>query len=412
MHLLNKLSNESDGKNILLLQGPVGPFFSRFTDHLTSCGHNVQHVVFHAGDYFFSRPKQRVVCFGGGQKWRQWLTEKLDSKQIDVIIFYGSERPAHKIACELGKLHNVEIISLEEGYIRTGYITVEKFANNSNSPLAGKIPDVSFRPMKKAKDLLETKNNMLLIYYYGTLYFNFRGWFSSAKQRELFHRHVPLVVEWGRWIRNIYRKLTTQNKNDIIVHKILNQWSEKYFIIPLQVAADVNLQNAAMGWDTPRLIKQSIISFAKAAPSDMKLVFKVHPMERGHSRIAPLVVKLAKQHNVSDRVIVIDDGSLGEITSQSAGMITINSSSGLSAIFHGVPLLVIGKAIYTNSVLAVCANGEPNFDEFWNSKHVATPEFRKTYLSWIVEKALVPGDYYSGQGIDLACKSISEKIFN
>src|SRR3546814_3668112 len=81
---------------------------------------------------------------------------------------------------------------------------------------------------------------------------------------------------------------------------------------------------------------------------------------------------------IADRVDVIDIGSLGLLTRHSAGMITINSTSGLSAIFHGVPLLVIGDALYANDKLAVCGNGQPNFDAFWTCGHRVSAAIRRS----------------------------------
>src|SRR3546814_3667063 len=99
------------------------------------------------------------------------------------------------------------------------------------------------------------------------------------------------------------------------------------------------------------------------------------------------------------RVDVIDIGSLGLLTRHSAGMITINSTSGLSAIFHGVPLLVIGDALYANDKLAVCGNGQPNFDAFWTCGHRVSAAIRRRYLSWIRATCLQAGDYYAEAGI-------------
>ncbi len=109
---------------------------------------------------------------------------------------------------------------------------------------------------------------------------------------------------------------------------------------------------------------------------------------------------------------VLDAGSMGLLTKHSAGMITINSTSGLSAIFHGVPLLVVGKALYSNPVLATCSFGEPDFDNFWHSRWVAPVEVRRSYIAWIKRLALKRGDFYSPDGIAMACEAVSDKIYN
>jgi len=42
-------------RNVLLLQGPIGPFFSRFGDDLAARGFAVTKINFNGGDRFFYR---------------------------------------------------------------------------------------------------------------------------------------------------------------------------------------------------------------------------------------------------------------------------------------------------------------------------------------------------------------------
>lgn len=245
---------------------------------------------------------------------------------------------------------------------------------------------------------------------YGMFYYVTRTLFSFGKQRELYHRHISPLPEIFYWLRNAYRKLSAQRSDFPQIQNLLEHWDGKYFLVPLQVAADCNLQQAALGWNSHRLISAVLRSFAQTAPQDARLVFKIHPMERGHSNLTPLIHSTAKIHGVGDRVNVIGTGSLGLLARHAAGMITINSTSGLSAIFHGIPLMVIGKAVYANPHLAVCAHGNPDFDAFWTHNQVASEGMRKGYLAWLKHVALKPGDFYVSEGINLACEGILAKL--
>src|SRR5690606_36971094 len=113
---------------------------------------------------------------------------------------------------------------------------------------------------------------------------------------------------------------------------------------------------------------------------------------------------------VEKRVDVIDTGSLGLLTRHCAGMITINSTSGLSAIYHGAPLMVVGQAFYANEALATCARGKPDFDAFWTGGHVADAQLRQTYLAWLRKVSLRAGDFYVREGMELACQGVLETI--
>lgn len=400
---------------IVILQGPVGPFFDRLGRFLESRGFRIEHFVFHAGDRFFtSRNRRRFEGTLAG--WERYFKHFLEQDRPDCIICFGSERPIHRVARSLARQHDVPLLSLEEGYIRPGFVTVEEGGNNASSPLAGKLPDDEFERemvterVKRAVDY-RSFNRMG---YYATLYYVIRTFFSSRQARELYHRRFFPPAEVFCWLRNGYRKVFHRGADNPIIHRLLEHHPGQYFLVPLQVAADSNLQKAALGWDSLSLITSLVTSFARSAPESARLVFKVHPLERGHNRYEDEITEIATRQGVADRVELIDTGSMGMLARHAAGMITINSTSGLSAIHHGIPLLVVGRALYEHPELAICGAGKPDFDQFWhvhdNENAVAPVEVRYRYLDWIRYQALVPGDFYQKDGIDQACEGIYAKL--
>lgn len=396
-------------ERVLLLQGPVGPAFKRLQNSLADQGVDAWRVCFNVGDLAFSSRNKRISFFGNQAEWHDWLDGVLSSGRIDTIILFGSERIAHQTAREIAPKHGVKIIALEEGYIRPGLITIENSGNNATSPLAGQLAPPGFiAPEEPAQ--LEDFKSLKVMSFYGALYYTamMACWFCQP--RDLFHRKLSLLPEAFFWTRNLARRVFDRNRNFSTIQNLLEHYDGRYFVVPLQVAQDSNMKGAALGWNSVRLIAESLRSFAQSAPANTRLVFKIHPMERGHSNHAPLIRSTAAALGIEHRVDVIDTGSLGLLTRHAAGMITITSTSGLSAIFHGIPLLVIGKTVYTNPHLATCAHGAPDFDTFWTSRHVADPEVRKSYIAWIRATALEPGDYYAAKGIELVCQAVFKKI--
>jgi len=395
---------------VLLLQGPAGPFYKKLQGFLEAKNFDVWRVCFNAGDQLYSSRKNRISFWGNKAEWRDFFANLLVPGDVECIILFGSERPAHKIARDVAAAVGVRVIALEEGYIRPGNITIEDGGNNANSPIAGQMPPNDYiYPIDIRKNLPENKSHRSMVWY-GAFYYMARTIFSIGKQRELFHRNITPLPEIFYWGRNACRKLTAQRREFPKIQNLLEHWDGKYFLVPLQVAADGNLQQAALGWNSHRLISSVLRSFSSAAPRDARLIFKIHPLERGHSNLAPLIMSAARILGVEDRVNVICTGSLGLLARHAAGMITINSTSGLSAIFHGIPLMVIGNAVYANPRLAVCARGNPDFDAFWSQKHVASEAVRKAYIAWLREMALMLGDFYASDGIDLACEGILTKL--
>lgn len=406
-------SDDARTQRILMLQGPVGPFFQHLQAFLVDEGHDVSRVCFNAGDLWFSSPQGRVRFPGGAEQWQGWIESQLGSGGYDSMILFGSERPAHRVAIETARRCGVRTISLEEGYMRPGFITVEEGGNNAGSPAAGLLPPPEYEPPATLAPPA-TGDAFRAMLRAGTLYYAVRGFCTHGRQRELFHRDTPLLRESFFWCRNYIRRLRGSDRDYALVQRLLEHHDGGYYLVPLQVDADANLKRAALGWTTARLVSEAILSFARAAPEDRRLAFKIHPMERGHNRLTPMIRDLAAAEGVADRVDVIETGSLGLIARHSAGMITINSTSGLSAIAHGVPLMVLGDALYANDRLALCLRGLDGaakaFDGFWEGGRVAAPDLRTRYLAWIRETCLRPGDFYSAAGMETACASIADHL--
>ncbi|MBT9382902.1 capsular biosynthesis protein [Pseudooceanicola sp. CBS1P-1] len=396
------------GGRVLLLQGPVGPFFRQLQASLEAQGHETWRVCFNAGDLLFAPRKRVIRFFGGKMEWQKWLEALLADGRFETLILFGSDRPAHRIAREVCKKLGVRVLALEEGYIRPGYVTVEEGGNNAASPLAGRLPPADFVPQVPKPDVNGANFNRMC--WLGGFYYTARGLFGIGPQRELYHRRMTLLMEILYWTRNATRRIFNGERDFRRIERLLEHHDGRYYIVPLQVAADSNMGTAACGWNSARLIAELIPSFARRAPAGTRLVFKTHPMERGHNSLTPLILDTAAACGVADRVDVIDTGSLGLLARHSAGMITINSTSGLSAISHGCRLMVLGKAIYAHPALATCAQGQPDFDDWWSGGHVARPELRRTFLAWLKTEALVPGDFYSRAGIETACSSVARVL--
>jgi len=396
--------------NILLLQGPVGPFFKDLQEFLEEEAFEVWRICFHAGDSLFSKKKNRIPFSGELNEWESWLREFLVGAKINHMILFGSGRPIHCAARRVASQLSISVISLEEGYIRPGYITVESGGNNGDSPRAGLLPPKGYNESLPGDGRSENFQGFCWMSLYGALYYAIRNIFSSHQQRKLFHRRFSIFPEAFYWIRNVFRRITFQATELSKVQNLLEYYDKRYFLIPLQVSSDMQMGTPARGWNSVRLISSVLRSFAAHAPEDHRLVFKIHPLERGHDNNKAFIYQTAAALGLQQRVDVVDIGSLGLLTRHSAGMITINSTSGLSAIFHGVPLLVFGEALYANKELATCARSPSNLDAFWTKGFVANAQLRKSYINWIKASALKPGDFYNKKGIKLACRGVLEKV--
>ena len=415
LSLRRKLSKRFPSKSaprVLLLQGPVGPFFRKVQALLNQNGFEAWRVCFNAGDRLFARGNQSLHFSGTGEAWREWFTEIVGEHGFDYVVLFGCEREVHRIALEQCALAGVPALCLEEGYIRPGFVTMEVGGNNWRSPVAGMLP-TDDDPDARQERLKGTSypSSFGAMASYAFTYFAVRGVFSKPSERKLFHKPKrSFVREMFYWFKNYYRKFSNLGGNYRTLERLLEHHDKKYYLVPLQVHDDGQLGAAAGGWSNQKLILKSIVSFARNAPAATQLVFKIHPMERGHSQDRQFIRQVSILNNVEDRIHILDGASLGLLTRHAAGMVTINSTSGLSALQHGIPLAVLGKAFYRHPALTFCVNKGIELDQFWSSGHVAPAAMRKTYLQWISRRCLQLGDFYAYEGMEVAANSLLEKL--
>ncbi len=403
-----KLSVKSTSR-ILLLQGPVGPFFKSLQNSLNENGFDAWRICFTAGDKFYSNKKKRITFSEGLNEWPSWLDQLLSYSNVDCIVLFGCERPIHSLAIEVARKRNIPVVSLEEGYVRPGFITVEHGGNNRRSPFASRMAPAEFDSSDTIKPYKCLKSPFTRMCRLGFFYY-LANFMSSPDQRRTFHKNRSLTSEAFYWSRNLFRKIVHQGRNFELVQRLLEHHDKKYFIVPLQVSDDSQLREAANGWTNEKIIISSISSFARHAPKNMRLVFKIHPLERGHSAYDKLVHSLADLNGVSDRIDILDTGSVGLLVRHAAGMLTINSTSGLSAIAHAIPLMTLGETIYSQTPLSYAGHTAEAMDKFWTRSFVQDRAACHRYLVWLRQNCLKPGDFYAKDGISVGVKGVTEVI--
>lgn len=89
-----------------------------------------------------------------------------------------------------------------------------------------------------------------------------------------------------------------------------------------------------------------IRDFAAHAPADVELAIKHHPLDRGFSDHGKLIRRLVHELGLAGRCHYLHDQHLPTLLRRAIGVVTINSTVGLSAVGEGVPVKVCGEAVY------------------------------------------------------------------
>lgn len=377
-------------KRVLLLQGPLGPFFRRLARDLEGVGAHVFKVNFNGGDWLFY-PDDAISFRGKSEEWPAFFESLLIHWQIDVVMLFGDCRPMHAIAHQIAQLRSIEVGVFEEGYIRPDYITLERFGVNGHS-LLPRLPDY-YRSVPLSEQQAATPVGKPFWYtaLWAMLYY-----LASVLMRPRFphyrhHRPLTLLEAWP-WLRGFWRKGYYAFKERGIQAKLVTDLAGKYFLMPLQVHNDAQIHTHSEFASVKGFIRSSIHSFARHAPADTLLVIKHHPLDRGYHDYTRFIAMVARSNRVADRVLYVHDLHLPTLLQHARGAVLVNSTVGLSALHHGTPTKVCGSAIYDMGGLAY----QGLLKDFWTH---ATPdmvdkELFACFQNYLIEFTQLNGNFY------------------
>lgn len=399
---------------VLLLQGPVGPFFDTLAKVLAAKGFDTLKVNFNGGDWLFSHGKGTLNFCGTTSVWADWLQTFIQRGAPLVIVLFGDRRPYHRTAIDIAERLGVPILCFEEGYARPHFISCEWGGNNALSPLrsggpSSSAPDEPIEPMELVKGNLFRSMAFDAVAYYLSKALGAPFFFGNEH-----HRDRGILSETVLWARNLCRKLRHYPENNSLAIDLIENLESRYFVVALQVHDDLQLLWHGRGWTMERLITETIRSFARCAEPTHHLVFKIHPMDRGHKSYRPFVRQLALLSTCEDRVHVLDDGSIGLMIRHSLGLITVNSTSGLLALNHGKPLLALGDALYGAEGLAIPPESDAlsatAIDRFWQSPAAPQREQVQQFVERMYRQSLINGSFYLRAYLEGTAERVAQRI--
>ncbi|HEU0202518.1 MAG TPA: capsular biosynthesis protein, partial [Burkholderiaceae bacterium] len=301
-------------------------------------------VHFNAGDALFWPRRGAIHYRAPMEEWEDFVAGLLTERRIEAIVLFGQCRRYHLTAIEAARRLRVAVYVFEEGYLRPWWITLERDGVNADSPLA----DVSSCKLPPAPELASPatfRYGFAKMGMYSFLYFFVGTLFKFAYPHYTHHR----PFRWGKvvpWARSGVRKWLYRLTERKAVESLLQPPAGRYFLVPLQVQMDSQLRFHSAWNSNAEFIRQVISSFAARAPGYTRLVFKHHPMERGHTHYGKVIRALAEEFGVSERVVYIHDGHLPTLLQHARGVVVVNSTTGLQAMHHGTAVHVCGRSFY------------------------------------------------------------------
>lgn len=378
------------GKKILLLQGPIGPFFRRLARDLEWAGAKVCKVNFNGGDWLFY-PAGAIAFRGRMEEWPTFFDQLVTERGIDTVLLFGDCRPVHQAVHQLASRRGIDVGVFEEGYLRPDHITFERFGVNAHSRLPRTPIFYLNRTQRHPRPVRKVGNS----YWYGVMWAILYYVASTALWPFFRHyrHHRPLTLgEMFPWLRSVWRKWFYRMKEQGLQKHLASTLSGKYFLVPLQVHNDAQICMHSDFADVGEFIRFVVASFAGHAPAETHLVIKHHPMDRGYHDYRRLIAALAQDHGLSGRVHYVHDQHLPTLLRHARGVVVVNSTVGLSALNHRIPVKVCGKAIYDMQGLTC----QSPLDTFWRIAALIHPsqKLNLRFRAYLAEHTQLNGNFY------------------
>lgn len=377
-------------KRVLLLQGPLGPFFRRLASDLECAGAKVFKVNFNGGDWFFY-PSGAINFRKSMEEWPAFFERFIVEKKIDVVFLFGDCRPIHQSVREIAVRHGLEVGVFEEGYVRPDYITLERFGVNGHSLIPRDPAHYSRVKPGNVQPTERVGNTFWYATLWAALYYLLGSvlWPFFRKYRH--HRPLSPVELWP-WLKSVWRKGCYAVKERGIYGRLTGPFSNQFFLVPLQVHYDAQIHTHSRFDSVENFIGEVVESFAAHAPKEAVLVFKHHPMDRGYVDYTSVIRSHISRHNLDNRCLYIHDQFLPELLKKARGVVVVNSTVGLSALYHGAPVKVCGNSIYDIKGLTY----QGPLSRFWKecANERPDPSLFERFRSYLITHTQLNGSFY------------------
>jgi capsular polysaccharide export protein len=397
----------ASGRSFLFLQGLASRFFERLGRALKERGHAVHRVNFNLGDRMFWRLPGAVDFRGRLHEWPEFLDRLLVEKRISDVILFGDCRPVHRAAMRVAAARGIRVHTVEEGYLRPGWITFEEGGVNGNSSLprdpnwyretARGLPPWRDPPLTQGSFRRRAVEDVLYNFSSMTGVWRFPHYAT--------HRPYHQLIEYAGWMRRLALRRRAEKRAAAAIAGLADI-ADPVFFFPLQLDDDYQVRVHSRYRTMLVAIEHVVGSFARYAPSSARLVVKLHPLDSGLVDWGRFTLHAAAEAGVADRLIILDGGDIGAVIEKCRAVATVNSTVGTLALAKGRPVIALGKAIY--DIPGLTFQGE--LDEFWNEAEPPDMRLWQAFRRVLAARCLIPGAFFNEAGLRLAAEAAVARL--
>jgi capsule polysaccharide modification protein KpsS len=376
-------SRKANGRRILIIQSDWESGMSRLALDLKDAGHKVSKVFFCAPDLIYAYRGIRIHLFRKPiAEFESWLRQLIQKHGYDTFFLYNHYRPYNQIAWDLAHELKLDCQVFELGLIRPDCVMVF----DKNTLPIDEVPrlwekvlrgEYKPQPVPRPAELCQVNTTAKLIQFCTNFLFSRITYplfphFVDQRQMNLWHHLKHSMIHLVRFIE--------RDRDCELDPWFAGELSDRYYAVPLQVHSDTQIIKCSDFTSIEQFIRKVAISFANHAPPDTKLVFKVHPMDRGYKDYSDLITGL--NHRIGGhRLLYVDRVHLPTLLENARGVVNINSSVGISGLVHNSPVIALGDAVYDLPELTF----QGDLDDFWTQTESPDPQRVKQFLNLLLE---------------------------
>ena len=192
---------------MLLLQGPVGPFFDRLTHWLKGNGvATVNRVAFSGGDEWDCNASIALRFRGALVEWPMFLQYLFTTFKVDCIVLFGQARPHHAKAMVLASLLGIKVVVVEEGYFRPRYLSMELGGVNGYSSTLERYRWPMAHPAPQHVPQVNAWVQSVRMGWYAAVHYAVMSWRHARFPFYLHHKNTSVVQQAMYWLRSWAKK--------------------------------------------------------------------------------------------------------------------------------------------------------------------------------------------------------------
>lgn len=385
-------------KRILLLQGPIGPFFRDLGQWLEKQGATVYKVNFNQGDRcFYPSEIPNTVDFQGRfEDFPAMLAGFIADHEIQAVVCFGDTRPYHRAAKQKCDDAEISFWAFEEGYFRPHFITLEEHGVNAYSRLPREaafflnayacLKQTEYKAPRPVPDGFTPRAKLAIRYYVN----------ASLGQKnfpDYQHHRINRLRHYVKlWTLSGIKRANYLLNDHNFAKQVESGRFGRFFILPLQVFNDSQIHVHSDFQSVRAFLLYVLESYAAHAPAGTSLIVKHHPMDRGFIDYQKDIDLFLERHpQLHNRIHYVHDVPLPVFLRYGAGMVALNSTSGLSALIHNMPVKLLGRANYD---IPGITSQQP-LSEFWQNPDKPDKALFHAYRMYHLNTTQINGSFYS-----------------